>query len=93
MTKRRLRSVRSPRALQVAEEALTHRRILRRAIPEAERVFAVGVSMPSATTIQCSPMWTPSIRSATRSNASSAVERQAASCADVFATNRRLTAL
>ena len=35
----------------------------------------------------------PSISIATRSSASSAVERQAASCAAVFATNRRLTAL
>ena len=43
--------------------------------------------------MQCSPMWTPSISSATRSSASSAVDRQAASCAAVFATNRRLTAL
>ena len=43
--------------------------------------------------MQCSPMWTPSISSATRSSASSAVDRQAASCAAVFATKRRLTAL
>ena len=43
--------------------------------------------------MQCSPMWTPSTSSATRSSASSAVDRQAASCAAVFATNRRLTAL
>ena len=43
--------------------------------------------------MQCSPIWTPSISSATRSSASSAVDRQAASCAAVFATNRRLTAL
>ena len=49
--------------------------------------------MPSATTMQCSPMWRPSINSATRLNASSAVDRQAASCAAVFRTNRRLTAL
>ena len=43
--------------------------------------------------MQCSPMWTPSTSSATRSSASSAVDRQAASCAAVFATKRRLTAL
>jgi len=43
--------------------------------------------------MQCSPMWTPSISSATRSSASRAVDRQVLSCAAVFATNRRLTAL
>ena len=43
--------------------------------------------------MQCSPMWRPSISSATRLIASSAVDRQAASCAAVSRTNRRLTAL
>jgi hypothetical protein len=32
-----------PAALQVGEAALTHRRILRRAIPQAERLFAARV--------------------------------------------------
>jgi hypothetical protein len=32
-----------PTALQIGEEALTHRRILRRAVPEAQRVVAAGV--------------------------------------------------
>ncbi len=38
---------------------------------EAERVLASMVSMPSATTTQCSPMRRPSMSSATRSIASS----------------------
>jgi hypothetical protein len=38
-------------------------------------------------------MWTPSTSRPTRSSASSAVDRQTASCAAVFATKRRLTAL
>jgi len=43
--------------------------------------------------MQYSPMWRPSISSATRLIASNAVDRQALSCAAVFTTKRRLTAL
>ena len=49
--------------------------------------------MPSATTIQCPPTWTPSISSPARSSASNGVARHASSCAWVCATKRRLTAL
>jgi hypothetical protein len=73
-------------ALQIRQEALADRRVLRRTVPEAERVFGAR-----ATTMQCSPMWTPSMSSATRSSASRAIDRQAVSGAAVFATNRRLT--
>jgi hypothetical protein len=49
--------------------------------------------MPSATIKQCSPMCTPSIIRPTRSSASSDAVCHVASCAAVFATKRRLTAL
>jgi hypothetical protein len=41
-----------PAALEIGQQALTDGRILRRAIPEAERVFAARWSMPSATMMQ-----------------------------------------
>jgi len=73
-------------ALQVGEGALTHCRILRRAIPEAERVFAPGGVDAERHDDAVLADVTPSTRTP-RDQAVRAVDRQAASCAAVFTTN------
>ena len=81
-------------ALQIGEEALTHRRILRRAVPEAERVFApVVVDAERDDDAVLADVDAVDQQRHQVERVRAAVDRQAASCAAVFATNRRLTAL
>jgi hypothetical protein len=79
--------------LQIRKELLADGGVLGRALPEAERLF-----LPIGRDVECDDeTMIPDVHaveiSATRFRSSRAVPRQASSCAVVFATNRRLTAL
>jgi len=54
--------------------------------------FVPSMSIPRATTQQCSPKCTPSIMNATRSSPDRSADSKAASAVSVCATNRRDTA-
>ena len=90
---RRLRSVLRPRLWRLARSSWQTRAFSVEPSQSPSACFLPSAAIPSATMRQCSPKCTPSIKSPTRSSASSDAVCHAASCAAVFATNRRLTAL
>ncbi len=92
MTKSVARSVRS-RGLQIGEQTVAGRRVLRRALVEAEHVFVAVLVDTQRDQTRCSSTWMPSIMSAQRASLPRSRPINSASFCFVAATNRRLTAL